>query len=195
PLPDADEPLVIGGPVAQLVHATGPVSYLSPTGGDWELVDIQRLPVFACPSEGSVRTAAGALCELETVGGSRIRLNESSEVAFVSDSHLELKQGQIWCQAPQDADLRVVTSDESAAPQSSQILTFSCPTSAGCVTSSVPAQPLQVVSAAGQVEVLVNGQSSTLAAGTVATLMNGQLEVAHSPGDLVHAQRWMQPLL
>jgi ferric-dicitrate binding protein FerR (iron transport regulator) len=181
--------------VAHLVHTTGPISYRAPSGSEWEQIEVADFPVFGCPSDSSVRTAPGALCELETPGGSRIRLNESSEVAFVSEHELELKQGQIWCRASEDADLRVVAGDDSDALQPPPLLTFSCPTSVGCVTSSAPAQPLQVASAAGRVEVSVDGEATTLPAGIVATLANGKLELAESPSDLVHAERWMQPLL
>jgi anti-sigma factor RsiW len=182
--------------VAHLVHATGPISYRPPSGSTWEQVDTAQLQVLGCPSDSSVRTAPGALAELKTPTGSRIRLNESSEVAFVSDQELQFTQGQIWCRAAGEGPLRVVTGETSAAPQTSpQIWTLACPTSSELVTSCAPAQPLQVVSAAGHVEVSAGGQARTLPAGTFATLTNGELEVRQSESDLVQAQRWMQPLL
>jgi ferric-dicitrate binding protein FerR (iron transport regulator) len=182
--------------VAHLVHTTGPIAYRPTSVSEWEQLDAAQLPVFGCPSDSSVRTAAGALAELKTPSGSRIRLNESSEVSFVSDEELELKQGQIWCRAAGDSPLRVVTSQGSAAPQTSdQIWTLACPTSSEIVTSCSPVQPLQVVSAAGHVEVSAYGQQQTLSAGTFATLTNGGLEIRQSEPDLVEAQRWMQPLL
>lgn len=183
-------------PVAHLVHTIGPIAYRPPSGSDWQQVDSTQLQVFSCPSDSSVRTAPGALAELETLGGSRIRLNESSEVAFVSDQELELKQGQIWCRAAGADTLRVTTGDSQAAPsRPAHLKALVCGTSGEFVAACSPAQSVEVVSAAGNVEVSAGGQAQVLTAGRSCTISSGEFEIRDSEEDLVHAQRWMQPLL
>lgn len=188
-------PLSEATPVALLVHTTGELLYRPPAVDQWQAVDQVSLQTFACPSEGSVKTQPGALCELETTGGSRIRLNESSEVAFRSEDLLELKQGQIWCRASDNESLQVVTGDDSPAFPPPELLTVQCASSGECVTRRTLASPMQVVSAAGDVSVTVGGTQRTLPAGAVGTLSDGDLQIRESEPDVIQAQRWMQPLL
>jgi len=182
-------------PVAKLVHATGPIAYRRPTETEWSPVSADQIPTFACPSDASVRTEEGVLCEIETTAGSRIRLNELSEVALKAEDELELKQGQIWCRSADEAPLKVVAQPSKEAPPVPPLWSINCTPRGECVTSSSPDDPLKVVSASGTVDVTVDGTAHTLSPGSVGTWVNDGLQVEQPAGDLLDAERWMQPLL
>ena len=183
-------------PVAQLVHAIGLVSFQPPADEEWVSVRPEELPTFTCPPHSSLRTEPGSLCELETSSGSRIRLNESCEVALVSDEEFELVQGQIWCRTAKSQVLRVVTKLPPQAPQppEGQVM-LQCPTSTEFLTSCSPDGLLQVVAAAGTVDLTIEGDERRLEPGTIYSLGDGSLRVWESAEELLRAASWMQPLL
>ncbi len=195
--PLADDPLVVNvSPAAQLVHATGNVSYRPPTEDAWTSISPDDMSMFACPAEGGVRTEAGVLCELETSTGSLVRLNESSEVTLLSDDHLELVRGQVWCRASRNRTLKVITASgghPDRLPSEQWVLT--CPTNTESLTSCKPSEPLKVVATAGTVDVQLNGTEHHLPPGTICSVSDGEVKLWQSSHEMLTAERWMQPLL
>jgi ferric-dicitrate binding protein FerR (iron transport regulator) len=79
-------------PIAHLALATGKVEILPketafwcpmPTGGD-------------VPPEARVRTGPGVRCEFACADGSKVRLNEGTELHFAGSRKFELAEGQVW---------------------------------------------------------------------------------------------------
>lgn len=188
-------------PAAYLVHATGPVLVRTSPEQIWMAVDRGDVSAFTCPKDAAVKTEQGVLCELATPKGSRIRLNESSEITLKDDEQLELVRGQIWCRGPEDDVLRVITRAEPPEPRTAdnqppgKLWTLTCPTNCEAVTTVAGDEPMQVVSAAGQVDVQLNGSVRQLNAGEVCRVFDGEVSIHESPPDLLAAERWMHPLL
>ncbi|TWT58294.1 hypothetical protein KOR42_16680 [Thalassoglobus neptunius] len=181
---------------AHLVHATGKVSIRVKEDEPWSEVEMVSLPAFGCPSSGSVRTEEGVLCELETTTGSRVRLNESSEIKVHSGDEVELVRGQVWFRASTDAPLRVKTSgSEKTQEKADSDWRLMCHSNTESLASCAPDQPLQVAAALGSVDVSLNGVDRTLPPGTFFTLADGEVNVRESSQDILNAERWMQPLL
>lgn len=182
--------------VAQLVHTAGTLLFRAQNTDEWQPVPSDKLANFRCPSNSAVRTESGALCELQTSTGSRIRLNEKTEISLSAADEIELVTGQLWCRAPETAALRVVTT--SSPPAEAVPATpwkIVCPSESECVTSTPENGAVRVIAAAGTVEVDVDGAAHHVAAGMVCTTHDGAIDVRRSADELLTASRWMQPLL
>ena len=195
-----DHAVVGAGPIARIVHVTGPISFRGASAHDWQMIPVDRLPAFQCPSDTALKTEAGALCELETTAGCKLRLNEATEVVLQSEHELELVDGQVWCSSPSDAVCRVRAREEPAGvaqrPSGTRpAWSLSCSEESQCLASALNSGELQIVAAAGLVELVVGNERQQLSPGSCGTLQSGQLMVSDSAEQRLLAERWMQPLL
>ncbi|MEW4490275.1 FecR domain-containing protein [Thalassoglobus sp. JC818] len=189
-------PITESDTAAHLIHATGKVSIRAKENEPWSEIEMVSLPTFGCPTSGSVRTEEGVLCELETTTGSRVRLNESSEIKVHSGDEVELVRGQVWFRASTDTPLKVKTAGGETTPEKDDLnWRLMCHSNAESLASCAPDQSLQVAAALGSVDVCLNGVDRTLLPGTFFTLADGEVNVRESSQDILSEERWMQPLL
>ena len=86
-------------PVAKLWFATG----------DVELQVPDKVGTFLCPTDTDVvagskmRTGALRKCEFRTANGTKVRLDEETEISIKSDGEFVLEQGRIWCETSGDS--------------------------------------------------------------------------------------------
>jgi ferric-dicitrate binding protein FerR (iron transport regulator) len=83
-------------PEVQLAIATGPVETRAEGAKTWQTIEPGSKVAYGTP----VRTQKDACCEFLCPDGSEVRLNRDSEVVFLNDRELELKQGQVWSSIP-----------------------------------------------------------------------------------------------
>ena len=191
--PGFDAGPTLAAPVARVVYAIGPSSYRPPEQEEWVPIVAGQIPAISCPAESVVRTERGSLCELETATGSRIRLNESSEVALRSGEDLELVQGQIWCRAGEAGTVRVAAKE--AAEQTADLCLFVCPTRSECVLSCVEEGPLEITAASGAVNVVSDETVHEVPFSASCTVQGGAVTISEPSSQRLSAERWMQPLL
>jgi hypothetical protein len=135
------------------------------------------------------------VCELQTIDGCTVRMNESTELSFVAADDVELSQGEIWCRTEKPGGLKV-TAVEPAAPADDPssircvpgdlaICTFACP------SGGSP----RITAASGHVELVANGKTERIVEGATVEVQNGTAQpVDVFPGAGV-SDRWMHPLL
>lgn len=188
------EPVPAESSLARLVAATGNVECRQAGQTDWSSPG--DLSAFRCVSGTEVRTAAGVCCELETDDRCTIRLNEATELAILSSREIELRSGQVWCNAAADVELQVVTTAQRrVVPDTNSVLNLTCAAS-GSMISEVDVQgACRIQSADGEVDVSMGNTKRRIRRGEIARLENGQLIVEPSHTDLLLATGWMQPLL
>jgi hypothetical protein len=196
----ADEPIPGDEPAkpaaASLVLATGAVEVREPNAGDWKTVG--NLPVFSCPTESTVRTAPNVRCELETPEGCVIRLDGKSEVVLKSSNTIEVKQGQIWCQAPKDAHLTVLAAApaKTSSKGSSSYGTVSAFNDASCMMScNSDNGAVRVMSAEGDVKVQCADDRQVLKRGENVSIVGGKIVKDTDLSDPLLDASWVHPLL
>ena len=98
-------PVSIYHVVAHLVSATGPVEVRAANAQHWRTVlPPERIEI---QNGARVRTGNAALCEIQTTGQGKVRMDRGCEI-ILNDSHdLELVAGKLWCSAPSHDALKV----------------------------------------------------------------------------------------
>lgn len=178
--------------VATIVAITGPVQVRRPRELDWVSVE---LPLFACPSDTSVRTPESTLCELETEDGCRIRMNAATEVDLKSNRELHLAQGQLWCQAPDSSQMTIVAKHSPTPNPTPVSCTFNWSGPGAVMTACGPEQPLTVAAGAGVVDVVTGRATQRLQAGDSAQISGEQIEPLSDTSEPLLNASWMHPLL
>lgn len=85
-----------------------PVAKLWFTTGDVELQVPDKVGTFLCPEDtdvvagSKVRTGALRKCEFRTANGTKVRLDQETELSIKSDGEFVLEQGRIWCETSGD---------------------------------------------------------------------------------------------
>jgi len=176
--------------VAQVVHATGALEFRSDSTAEWQSVPVEKAPDLRCSANAELRTEPAALCELSTPAGSRLRLNAETAVAFREPDNVELLSGQLWCQAPPTRALHI-----NAANEKSRTAAFTCPSDSVGIATAPANGPLQIMAAAGTIDVAVQDEHHTLETGGVCTVSGDAVAIRKSSEELLTATRWMQPLL
>lgn len=179
--------------VAKLVSATGPIEVLHPDSGEWKLV--QQPETCELVAGAKVRTGKKVMCEFDTVGEAKVRMNESAEIVLPDSKSVELQVGQIWCRASKESELQV-----NAAFGSVPFATFKCPSDSQiqCV-----AEPLKVT--CSTVQPSVNMASCTTAGGLkckvepgktlVLDPMRADQEMETADDLIANSKVWQLPLL
>lgn len=176
--------------VARIVSATGPLLFKHTAAAAWEPLPADQLTTFGCPADSCLKTDTHALCELQTTDGARLRLNENSEIALPAADEIELRNGQVWCQAPKNKELRMKAGADAARP-----MVWTCPTESEALASLRPEGEVLITAAAGVVNVTANDAHHSLAAGMTCSSKADEVLVRSSSDDFLVASRWMQPLL
>lgn len=187
--------------IAQLVHVVGSVSIREPAAADWWTLPAGSPGALEFAAGTHVRTAAGGLCEVVTTCGNRLRLNESTEVALVSTTDVELVTGVVWCRAPSDCrvDMRPPPAAADALANSpeakSPLPQFICPADTSCVTTSNEGSPWEILAADGMLEIVEAGATRPLNEGEVYRVDHSGLSSQSPVGNSLTAASWMLPLL
>ena len=191
-LPEMPETGAQAPVVATIVAITGPVQVRRPQEKDWVSVE---LPSFTCPIDTSVRTQESSLCELETDSGCRVRMNAATEVDLKANNELHLAQGQLWCQAPDSSQMKIVAK-RSPTPNPTPIeCTVNWSGPGAMMTACGPEQPLTVAAGAGVVDVVTGHATQRLEAGDSAQIVGARIvPLSGAPDPLLDAS-WMHPLL
>uniref|UniRef100_A0A7C2NW19 Zf-HC2 domain-containing protein n=1 Tax=Schlesneria paludicola TaxID=360056 RepID=A0A7C2NW19_9PLAN len=192
PVP-AGEAQVATGPetVATIIQATGPLLFRPDKNAPWEPVPQDRIATFTCPTDGSLRTEAAALCELSTTDGGQIRLNEKTEIALPAVDRIDVVGGELWCQAPPDKPMQFTAARAGA----SAVSTWTCLAGSESLAAVPEEGAVRILAAAGVVQVATPGAPRSLSAGMVCSAADGEVTVRTSADELLYASRWMQPLM
>jgi len=184
--------------VARIRDLTGPASCMSNSEAEWQPVDM--LKAFACPSGATIRTPLGTLCELETNRGCQIRMNQDTELTFVGDDEVQLRRGQVWCSAPDDASFEIVARDAvDVPPEDSPAVMLDQQST--CVMSCSPGVPvdrsseLKVFSGEGRIRLTTINDSYEIDAGNSVVLHQDELQLERAAGNFGEVFEWMRPLL
>ena len=135
-LPDKEKPT--GAPIiAQLVRATGPIRIKQPKSDQWSVIQPEEsVEVLA---GAIVRTDASVLCEIQTDGEGKLRLNESSDLCLKKSDQIELLKGQLWCLSPKESGIEINISVQDDTPASEPtVVTLRCPTSSELQCTAEP---------------------------------------------------------
>lgn len=204
PVQTIPSPAANAVPVAFVVRATGPLEFQDPATQAWERVELASIPSLACPESSSIRTVPGTLVELETSNGTKLRLNEKTEVSLASPDDLELRTGHLWCQTGSANQVTIkATPLATDRDQSSGQTSLTLENLAACACTSpdsvatVFRQPdgVQVTAGSGNVEVTLGEQKHSIPAGRTASVSRNGVEVNAPAVTSLNAERWMQPLL
>jgi hypothetical protein len=188
--PHAAEPVA-----ARLVVATGDIEMRPREAPKW--LACPEPAGLTCASGSLIKTGPDARCELTTTNGCVIRLNRETEIALASPGLVEVRQGQIWCSAPENVSLKICAPPRGGAaekPASSDWLA-ACNANSCLITDVGAGGEVQVITAGGETELQTAGKSERLKPGECASIVGGQ--IVKSPGrlDAVLAQSWIHPLL
>lgn len=183
--------------IASIIHATGPVSFRQSGAGDWRSISLEQVNEFGCSSHGELKTAAGVLVEVQMPGGSRIRMNENTELMFVSQQNIAVRQGQIWCRAAPDQSIKMTGKSDSSASDvhSAQQWSAQCPSQAECLARVAESSPVELIASVGSLEFSQSDESHVLEEGTRLSLGADGSQISRSVDDTLNAERWMQPLM
>jgi hypothetical protein len=180
--------------VATIVAFTGPVEVRRPQEKDWVSVEI---PSFTCPSDTSIRTPESSLCELETDRGCRIRMDAGTEVDLKSGSELHIAGGQLWCQAPETSQMKIVAKGSSTphptSTSASCTVNWSGPGSV--MTACSAEQPLTIAAGSSAVDIVTATETRRLQAGDSARVIGDDVESANGAFEPLLDASWMHPLL
>lgn len=178
--------------VATIVAITGPVQVRRPQETDWVSVEI---PSFSCPTDTSIRTPESSLCELETDRGCRIRMNAETEVDLKANNELHLAQGQLWCQAPNSSQMKIVAIRSPTPNPTPESCTLSWSGPGTMLTACGPEQPLTVAAGAGVVDVVTGDATQRLEAGDSAQIVGARIVPLSGAAEPLLDASWMHPLL
>lgn len=167
--------------VARVTASTGPIDVRLPDQSEW--VTVTDLSPFACPSDTSVKTPSGSLCELATSSGSVVRMRDGTEVKVHAADALELNSGHVWIQVPQSGRLLVTASEAVSEAVGPAVMTCENP------------DPLTVTSCSGSIDVGCGSQRTRLTDGGSVQLVNGAFVSTRPSETPVLAEAWMHPLL
>jgi hypothetical protein len=194
PGPEVPEKTALPPVVATIVAFTGPVEVRRPRETDWVSVEI---PSFSCPTDTSIRTPESSLCELETDRGCRIRMDAGTEVDLKSGSELHIAGGQLWCQAPETSQMKIVAKGSSTphptSTSASCTVTWSGPGS--LMTACSAEQPLTIAAGSGAIEIVTATETRQLHAGDSAQVIGDDVEPANGSFEPLLDASWMHPLL
>ncbi len=178
-------------PVARLVATTGSVQVRERDSEDWRAVP--NVDIFRCPPGSTVKTGPRTRCELKTVDGCVIRMNDSTEVTLASGKDVEVRQGQIWCSSPEDVSLRVL-SPRPEKGSAAQVPYAVCSANSGMLTA-VQGGGIQVTSDRGKVDIQTDEGTTQLEQGQTARIVSGQVVPGRLDTDPLLAARWIHALL
>jgi len=197
--------------VAWIRSSTGPVDLWDQSTGTWQPADLRK--PHSITHETSLRTREGTLLELQTECGVTLRLRDKTEVAFRSTSEVELREGELWCAAPEGCSLTVFSCPTSkpvvepvptAQPPtawSPALMSCVCPSSSTAVNSLTPAGAARVTCASGEIEVAderVEVASNTtfrkISPGS-SLYLDASSPFELTSEDLLAATAWTMPLL
>ncbi len=188
-------------------HLAEPIAHLALASGE----------VFTCPSENQpwqpmapgaglepgakVRTAESAKCELALPGGSRLRLNSSTELRFTAARDVQLTGGQMWSAVPRDAGpLRIAAGEAkvTTGERGGAAAQFDIACAANAATVTVVAGSARVngpqLNGLAQATTVRGGESLRVAnAGSGAEPSRGY--ACEPVADPVKATRWLDDLL
>ena len=177
-----------------LVRATGRVEIFPPTEDVWTPVETSHLADFPCPDQGAIRTEQGSLCELKTLTGDVIRLDESSEIRMRTEEEFELIRGQLWCRTSPESKLRVYTPADAIQGEKRSRINFLCYENSETFASCDSGNSLRVAITSGTVDIIADGLIETATSGATCQVSDGKVEFRSNLDDLV-AAKWMVPLL
>lgn len=173
--------------VAQVTASTGPIDVRYPDQSEW--VTVSDLRSFRCPSDTSVKTPAGTVCELETASGSLVRMRDDTEVKVHTADEVELNTGHLWCNVPESRRL-LVSAGPSGDPVAAEAFG-----PAGVSFQCKPPDSPTVTSSSGRVDVACGPERTSLNTGGSVQLVRGTL-VSSEPQDVpLLSDAWMYPLL
>jgi ferric-dicitrate binding protein FerR (iron transport regulator) len=104
-------PSQVPQPIAQLTFATGNV-FVCPSGEDtWR----PMVTGDSIAAGDKVRTADSAKCELQLIGGARVRLDCGTKACLTDAATVQVDAGQLWSAIPQNAvkPLRVLAGNSA----------------------------------------------------------------------------------
>ncbi len=156
------------------------------------------LATFLCPSDSTIETGADSRCELVTSSGCVVRLNDATRLVVRSPSEVEIHEGQLYCTAPEGAELRVLAAGESipssVVSPGFDATQFQCKSNTSLWTSK-SSSGVRVVSASGEIELQFGAQTATLQTGESAEIVDGTLLPVGRAEDPLFSTRWIHPLL
>ncbi len=184
--------------IASVVQTTGTVEVKYLDRDDW--VPVSLTP-FACPSDASVRTGEDSLCEVETIAGGIVRLDEHATVRMCSADQIELETGRVWCKAPGEGTLQLTPAlAEMPVPETiDPSMCLSVPVLTCAANCSVQAEltnssDLQVHAVDGLIDFVSDPFNSELNSGEAVQIIGGRVDREYQE-DAIIAMRWMLPLL
>jgi len=188
--PHATEPVA-----ARLVVATGGIEMRPREAPKWLLCP--EPAGLTCATGSLIKTGPDARCELTTSDGCVIRLNRETEISLASPGKVEVRQGQIWCSAPENVSLTICAPARGGAAEKpvSSDWVAACNSNSSLITDVGKGGDVQVMTAGGETELQTPRESQRLKPGECASIVGGQ--IVKSPGrmDAVLAQSWIHPLL
>jgi Putative zinc-finger len=174
-------------PVAQVTASTGPIDVRYPDQSQW--VTVSDLSSFRCPSDTSVKTPSGTVCELETTSGSLVRMRDDTEVKVHTADEVELNTGHLWCNVPESRRL-LVSTGPSRDPVSAEAFG-----PAGISMQCKPPDSPTVTSSSGRVDVACGPERTSLNTGGSVQFVRGALVPSDPPDTPLLSDAWMYPLL
>ena len=184
-------------PVAHLVRSTGPLEYLGPNSNTWEVLAPGDISAFGCPSDTTLRTSEGAVCELQTADGATVRLNEKTEISLPSATDVELVSGEIWCETSPAKHVNIRAQQASPANDLANQWQWSvrCHDEKSSSTIQNDRGSVKVTAASGNVELTIGEKKQAVPAGSTFAVSDDDRVLVATTGDALDAVRWTQPLL
>lgn len=184
-------------PVAHLVRSTGRLEYLGPNSNTWEVLAPGDISAFGCPSDSTLRTSEGALCELQTADGATVRLNEKTEISLPTATDVELVSGELWCETSPEKHVNVRAQKAATGNEVSdnRKWTVRCHDTNSSTTVQNDGGCMKVTAAAGNVELTIGETKQSVPAGSTCQVLDGNRVLVATAGDALSAVRWTQPLL
>lgn len=177
-------------PAARLVVATGPVLFKPNPQAEWKTVPVAEMGGFTCPDASSVKTEAATSCELVSPAGVKVRLNEKTEVMWLTADELQLVEGQLWCRTPQQGGLILKTA-EATNPTSA----WTCAADSECLASLPVGGGTSVLTISGVVTGTMRDVPQYLTSGMQCASTGVDTIVRPSTDEVLRACRWTQPFL
>lgn len=178
--------------IAEISIMTGPVDYKAANAHDWTTLEGRQHVSLGIDSR--IRTRSTTLCEIRTGIDAVVRLNHGTELVLHGPERVELVSGELWCRAPDTAEVQIRSSSPSSQQNPTNV--FTCPSGTEMQWKALPNHELSCQDVADTaVELRAPSMNCTIQPGQCVTFAAGTPVAESTHFDTLDATNWQLPLL